>query len=138
MVWRRIGAVLAGLVVAFLIAEAAELLVHQIYPPLKGTDMHNFEAVKKFVAALPTPAFALVLTGWLLATVVGTFTATRIGRTPVCGYILGALLLAGGIVNCVVIPQPLWFSLISFVIYIGGTGVGVKLGRVAVSTAAVA
>ena len=137
MVWRRIGAVVAGLVVAFLIVQAAEMLVHSLYPPLKGTDMHNFEAVKKFVAALPKPAFVIVLVGWLLATVAGTFTATRIGRTQVCGYVLGALLLAGGIINSIAIPQPMWFSLISFVIYIGGTVVGARLGG-AVSTAAVA
>ncbi len=49
MLWRRIGAVIAGLVVAFLLVQVAELLVHQLYPPPPGTNLKDFSEVKKFV-----------------------------------------------------------------------------------------
>ena len=126
---RKIGGVLLGLLIAALLVQLAEMLVHQLYPPPPGTNMNDFNEVKKFVAALPLTALVLVLAGWLLATFAGTFVAARVGRGVVPGYVLGAFLLAAGIVNSVVIPQPVWFSAVSFVIYIAMSVVGARLGR---------
>ena len=125
---RKIGGVVAGLLIAFVLVEAAELIVHQLYPPPPGTNMKDFNEVKKFVSTLPTAALVLVLTGWLIGTFAGTFAAARIGRSAAPGYIVGGILLAAGIVNAVVIPQPVWFSAVSFVIYIAMTIAGAKLG----------
>jgi hypothetical protein len=60
---RKIGGVVAGLLIAFVLVEAAELIVHQLYPPPPGTNMKDFNEVKKFVSTLPTTALVLVLTG---------------------------------------------------------------------------
>lgn len=125
---RRIGAVLLGLVIAVAIVQIAEYGVHRMYPPPPGYDMRNMEQVKKFVAALPMPAMLLVLAGWLVGTLLGTWTAAKIGRTRVAGYVLGAILLCGGIANAFIIPQPIWFTAASFVIYIGATIGGTRLG----------
>jgi putative effector of murein hydrolase LrgA (UPF0299 family) len=70
----------------------------------------------------------IVLTGWLIATFVATWIAARIGRTPIPGYIVGALLLCAGIANAFMIPQPVWFSIASIVIYIAVTWVGARAG----------
>jgi len=64
------------------------------------------------------PAYLLVLVGCLI----GTFVATWLD--PIAGYIVGGLLLAARIFNGIRIPQPVWFSIASFVIYIGATIVG--------------
>jgi hypothetical protein len=50
--------------------------------------------------------------------------------------ILGVLLLAAGIANAVMIPQPVWFSAFSFLICILATVVGVKLGLGAIPSVA--
>jgi hypothetical protein len=125
---RKIGGVLLGLVVAFLLVQLSESLVHQFYPPPPGTNMHDFNEVKKFVATLPVTALLLVLSGHLMGTLAGTFTAARVGRSVVPGYVLGAFLLAAGIANAFIIPQPVWFSAASFVIYITMTLVGTRIG----------
>ena len=127
MVGRRIVAVIAGVVVAIVLVQVAEFAVHALYPP-PGYDMRDMAAVKKFVAALPTTALLIVLCGWLIATLSGTFLAARIGKSAIPGYIVGAFLLIGGIVNAFVIPQPVWFSAVSFVIYIGMTLLGSRVG----------
>jgi vacuolar-type H+-ATPase subunit I/STV1 len=98
--------------------------------------MDDFEQVKRFVAALPLPAYLLVLTGWLIGTFVATWLAAKIARDPIAGYIVGALLLAAGIFNAIKIPQPVWFSIVSFVIYIGATWVGARAGTAARTTSA--
>jgi hypothetical protein len=126
VIWRRIGAVVAGIIVAVLIVQIAELLVHYLYPPPPGYNMRDMNDVKKFVAGLPLLAMVLVLTGWAIGTVVGTFLAAKIGRSPVTAYVVGGFLLAAGIANAMIIPQPVWFSILSFVIYIGGTIIGAR------------
>lgn len=123
---RYVGAVIAGLIVSFALVAGAEGIVHVMYPPPPGTNMEDYEQLKRFVATLPVTAFVLVLAGWLIATFVATWLAAKIARTPVAGYVVGALLLAAGIVNAIKIPQPVWFSIVSFVIYIGATIVGAR------------
>ena len=128
MILRRIGAVLVGVIVAVVIVQVTELGVHMMYPPPPGYNMRDMNAMKAFVAKLPAPAFILVLAGWLIATLIGTWLAAKIGRTAVTGYVVGALLLCGGIANAFIIPQPVWFSIASFVIYVVMTIIGAMLG----------
>ncbi len=132
---RYVGAVIAGLIVAFLVVAGAEGIAHKIYPPPPGTNMQDFEQVKRFVATLPVTAYVLVLAGWLIATFVATWLAAKIARNPLAGYIVGALLLAAGIANAFKIPQPVWFSIVSFVIYIGATIIGSRAGAPAIRSA---
>jgi len=136
LILRRIGAVILGLAAAWLIVAAAEAGVHQLYPPTAGTDMHHFAAIKAYVANLPFAAFVLVLVGWLFGAFAGVFIATTVGRGAVSGYIVGVLLLAAGIVNAVMIPQPVWFSAFSFLIYILAIVAGVKVGQAAIPSVA--
>jgi len=125
---RRIGAVIVGLIVAFLLVFAAEGIAHKIYPPPPGTNMQDMAQVKAFVATLPLSVLLIVLTGWLIATFVATWLAARIAGTPIPGYIVGALLLCAGIANAFMLPQRVWFSIASIVIYIGATWVGARAG----------
>jgi hypothetical protein len=125
---RRVGGVIAGMIVAFAIVAGAEGIAHQIHPPPPGTNMQDMAQVKAFVATLPLSVMLIVLTGWLIATFVATWLAARIAGTPIPGYIVGALLLCAGIANAFMIPQPVWFSIASIVIYIGATWVGARAG----------
>jgi hypothetical protein len=125
---RRIGAVIVGMIVAFLLVAGAEGIAHKIYPPPPGTNMQDMAQVKAFVATLPLSVLLIVLTGWLIATFAATWLAARIAGTPIPGYIVGALLLCAGIANAFIIPQPVWFSVASIVIYVAATWVGARAG----------
>ena len=125
---RRIGAVVAGLISAWLVVSIAEAVAHKIYPPPRGMDMTDFNQVKQFVASLPLSALLIVLAGWLVGTFMGTWLASRISQNRVPGYVVGAILLAAGIANAVLIPQPVWFSVVSFMVYVGMTLLGARVG----------
>ena len=125
---RRIGAVVLGLIAAWLPIALVEAFTHHLYPPPPGLNMHARTDVFRYVGTLPTPAFILVLGGWLVGTFLGTWLAAKIARSAIPAYILGAILLAAGIFNSIAIPQPLWFSIASFAIYIGGTAAGARVG----------
>ncbi len=125
---RGLGAVILGLIVAFLLVFGAEAISHQIFPPPAGMDMRDMAQVKAFVATLPMSVLLIVLAGHLIATFAGTWLAAKVARSPIAAYILGALLLCAGIANAFMIPQPAWFSIASFVIYIGATWAGARAG----------
>lgn len=126
---RGILGVVVGLIVAFALVQAAEMITHRLYPFPPGADMKDMTTIKKFVATLPMPAFVLVLTGWLAGTLLGTFVAAKIGRSRIPAYVLGVLLFCAGVANSIIIPQPIWFSALSFVIFIAGPFVGVALAK---------
>ena len=113
---------------AWLVVSIAEAGAHKLYPPPPGLDMTDFNQVKRFVASLPVNALLVVLAGWLVGTFLGTWLAARIARSSAPGYVVGALLLAAGIANSVLIPQPLWFSIVSFIVYIAMTLLGARVG----------
>jgi hypothetical protein len=121
--------------VAFVLVQAAEMGVHHMHPFPAGMDTKDMNAIKAFVATLPVSAFILVLLGWFVGTAAGTFSASKIGRSATPGYVTGGLLFAAGIANSIIIPQPLWFTLVSFVIYIAGTLLGVRIGSVGPASA---
>jgi hypothetical protein len=125
---RSIGGVLLGVIVAFLLVFGAEAISHKVFPPPPGMNMQDMAQVKAFVATLPMSVLLIVLTGWLIATFVGTWLAAKVAHSAVAGFIVGALLLAAGIANAFMIPQPVWFSIVSFVIYIVATLVGARAG----------
>src|SRR4051794_26704803 len=77
IILRRIGAVIAGMIVAFLIVFAAEGIAHRIYPPPPGTNMQDMTQVKAYIATMPLSPMLVVLTGWLIATFVATWLAAR-------------------------------------------------------------
>src|SRR5436190_11145532 len=124
MILRRIGAVVLGLVIPFAIVQIAELGVHVISPP--PPNMHGMQAIKAYVAGLPLSALLLVLATWLIGTLLATWTAAKMGRSAVPAYIVGGILLCIGIANAIIIPQPLWFSIATWVIYAGAPFVASK------------
>lgn len=126
---RAVLGVIAGFVVAFVCVQAAEMTTHHFYPFPPGADMHDMATIKRFVATLPLRALLLVLGGWLVGAFLGTFVAAKIGRSRVPAYVLGALLLCLGIVNSFIIPQPLWFTAASIVIYLAAPFAGIAMAK---------
>jgi hypothetical protein len=126
---RAVLGVIAGFVVAFVCVQAAEMISHHFYPFPPGADMHDMATIKRFVATLPLQALLLVLGGWLVGAILGTFVAAKIGRSRVPAYVLGALLLCLGIVNSFIIPQPLWFTAASIVIYLAAPFAGIAMAK---------
>lgn len=111
---RGVPPIAVGLIVAVILMASIELGAHAIYP--MPAELHRSDRAVRaaFAANLPIGALAMFLTAWAVGTFAGAWTAARIGRGPVHAYIVGALLLAFGVTNIVMVPYPAWF---------GGTGV---------------
>lgn len=68
---------LAGVVVAVLVVVLMDTLVGSMYPLPAGTDLNDRASTQRAVAAMPTPAFLLLLAGWVLAAGAGAYLAAR-------------------------------------------------------------
>ena len=123
---RHAGGVIAGFIVTFVIVQIAEMGVHAMHPFPAGMNTRDMTAVKAFVATLPVSAFLIVLAGWFIGTAAGVFTAAKIARSRVTAWVLGALIICLGIVNSVIIPQPVWFTAASLVLYVVATMIGAR------------
>ena len=109
---------LLALVAGFVVATALIMLVETangriIYPELgkAAEGVTDREVLRQLLAAAPTGAFAVVLAGWALGTIVGGFVAARIaGRAP-AGHALavGVIIAVAAVANNLMLPPPAWF-----------------------------
>lgn len=109
---RGILGALAGLVVAFVVVSAIQVVSFVLYPPPADLDFSNHEAVKAHIATMPNTAFFLVLASWLAGPLAGTFVASLISRQRlVMAIIVGALFCLSSVYNLNAIPHPDWMWL---------------------------
>ncbi len=108
---RNIGAVLLGIAAGMAVNMALVILnTSVLFPMPEGTDMANPEQFNAYIATLPTAAFVVVLAAHLGQSFVGGWVAARLAgsRPMVLAMIVGALSLAGGILNMMTVKGPTW------------------------------
>lgn len=114
---RRIFAVVAGVVVAVTLVMLIQKLGHNLYPPPADMDVSDQEFIRNYVASLPWGPLAFVIASYMIATLVGGWTAAAIaGEAPLLfAGIVGLFVLAGTISTVSLIPHPAWFTVASVV-----------------------
>lgn len=135
---RKIGAVVAGVVLAFILITVFERLSHMVYPPPADLDMTELQEVRAYVNTLPAGALLSVLLAWLVGTFGGGLLASRIARVNFRLYtgVVGGLVLLGTAINLVMIPHPLWFSMLSVLAIIATTYLTREVARRTLTPAA--
>src|SRR5262245_26565899 len=129
-IFRSLGSVVAGLVLAFALLAAAEGYSEFAYPFPTGYDEQDFmEVCKAHVAKYPTGVLAVCTAIWALAPLGGSWLATILGtrRHPAHGYVVGTLLLALAVMNMLMLPYPIWFPIVVLVTFPLLTIVGARL-----------
>ncbi len=126
---RSLGSVIVGFVAGAVVIMAVEAVSQAIYPLPPGVDPKNPEALRAYMAVVPTGALLLVLLAWALGAFAGGLVASRLaGRAPL-GHALAAasILLAGGIVNMLMIPHPAWFWVAGIAVFFPAAYLGARL-----------
>lgn len=111
-VFRHIGACIAGLMAGMIVNMALVMLnATVLYPMPEGADMNDPEAMNAYVATLPVAALLVVMAAHLGQSFVGGWVAARLAgsRPMLLAMIVGALSMAGGILNMMTIEGPAWF-----------------------------
>jgi hypothetical protein len=108
---RLVLGTLAGILAAVLIVFAIESLGHVIFPPPPGVDLARPEAMASIIDRLPLGALAFVVLAWMAGAFGGGAIAARLTHRPWSAWIVGVVMLAGGLWSLIVIPHPLWMKL---------------------------
>jgi hypothetical protein len=135
---RGFAAIMMGLIVAFAVTFGIEWINNQVYPLQlpPGASSRDPAVIKAAIAELPPPALVVVLAGWFLAALAGSWVATRIARGDHrAAWFLGVLLVAAAIGNMLAIPHPVWFWVAALALYPLGIGLGARIGSGAVTPA---
>jgi hypothetical protein len=128
---QRILGVIAGVIMGMFFIYVVEAIGHSIFPIPEGVDFNDPKAMEAFIADAPLGSLLFVI----LAYIVGSFLAglfTRIISKRQGKYlplVSGAILMAAGIMNVVMIPHPLWMTILAIVVFLPSAWLGGKVAR---------
>ena len=112
--FRILAAVIAGMLVAFILLVAVELFSAVVYP-LPSDFGGTMEEMCQHVSRYPQWVLALVVPAWGVTAFVSTWIANRIGsRGP--ALFIGLLLLAAVVFNVSMLPYPIWFKILNLLV----------------------
>ena len=109
---RTFLATLVGLVAAFMVMMAIELLGHKLFPLPFEMNVENAGEIEKNIPLIPLATYNSVIVAHGLGLLVGLLIAMVIDKdTPYPVYLIGTFLLIGTIVNLFSFPHPVWFAI---------------------------
>ncbi len=126
--FKALLAILAGVLSGGIVIVLIEMLSPHTPPP--GTNVNDPDQMQAWISTMPLEAFIVLLLAYFLGAAAGGYVANRIAvKTPYRpALIVGAGLFVAGLMNLMAISHPLWFALLSSLMYFVGAWIG---GRVA-------
>src|SRR5438876_11614215 len=98
-------------------------------PDSRALALRRRQVVRALLADAPPGALLVVALGWVLGSLAGGFVSTWISqRSPVVhALILGGLLTLAGIANNLMLPPPVWFWVLTVIVFLPATYLGARL-----------
>jgi hypothetical protein len=111
---RNILAVIAGLVVGSMVNMGIIAISSSIIPPPEGADVTTMDGLKASMHLFQPRHFIFPFLAHALGTLVGAIIAGMIAATHKMKFALsiGLIFMIGGIINVVMLPSPLWFTIV--------------------------
>jgi hypothetical protein len=128
---KKVLIIIAGVVSGAVVIYLVEALGHTVFPPPADIDMTDPESIKTMIDNLPIGAFMFVLAAYALGSFIGGLVSMLLSPKPTLWGSLGAgiVLMIFGLMNLVMIPHPVWFVIISLLLYLPFAYLGGKTGR---------
>ncbi len=129
---RNFLGLLAGLLSSFFVIMLVEMIGHAFYPPPEGIDYADLDTVKEYLPEIPIGALLFVILAYFIGSMAGGFVLGIIGgkNLGVWATVLGKLLLLAGLINLIRLPgHPIWFWIISLLVYIPSVFLGLRLSK---------
>lgn len=115
---RNVLAVLAGVLLGGALNGGIVAVSGSIIPPPEGANLTTVEGLKASMHLMQPKHFVMPFLAHASGTLLGAYVACRLapnGSTRP-GWIVGVLFLTGGIANVLMLPSPLWFSVLDLVV----------------------
>jgi hypothetical protein len=117
--WLRVVlAVLLGIVVGSVVNMALITVSGKVIAPPLGADVTTTEGLKAAMHLFEPRHFLFPFLAHSLGTFVGAFVAALVasGRSLRVALMVGGFFLLGGIASVVMLPAPLWFSVVDLLL----------------------
>jgi hypothetical protein len=127
---RNVLAVIVGIIAGSTLNMAIIMVSGSIVPPPLGADITTMEGLTASMHLFTPINFLMPFLAHALGTLIGAFIAALIAASHkmIFGLVIGAFFLIGGIMNIMMLPSPIWFSIVDIVgAYIPMGYLGVKL-----------
>lgn len=125
-------AVIAGAIIGSIVNMALVNAGPMLIQPPAGVDITTLEGLKASMHLFQPKHFLFPWLAHALGTLVGAFLAAKIAGSHqrTLALIVGVLFLIGGIMNVVMLPSPLWFTLTDLLLaYLPMAWLGSRLAK---------
>lgn len=110
---RNIIAIIAGIVFGSLVNGAIIMVSGNIIAPPAGVDLTTEEGLKAGMYLMEPKHFIFPFLAHAIGTFVGAYIAARIAtKKIILAMVIGAVFLTGGIWMIVIVPSPVWFTIV--------------------------
>lgn len=111
---KNIIAVIAGFLCGSLLNGGIIMISASVIPPPNGANVTTMEGLKESMHLFEPKHFLMPFLAHALGTFSGAFFAAKIAANHQMKFalLIGILFLAGGITNVILLPSPLWFSIL--------------------------
>ncbi len=130
-VLKNILAVVAGFIIGSLVNMGILMMSSAVIPPPAGVDVTTMEGLKAAMPLFEPKHFLFPFLAHAVGTLAGAYTAAKLAANHKMKFALGigVLFLIGGIANVMMLPSPLWYSVIDIALaYLPMAYLGGKLG----------
>jgi hypothetical protein len=110
---RNILGVFGGLIVGGAVNMALVTIGPMVVPPPAGADFTTMEGLKASMDLMEPKHFIFPFLAHAIGTLVGAFIAALVAvdRKLRFAMIIGIAFLIGGVLNVIMLPSPMWFTL---------------------------
>ena len=114
---KNILAVIMGLVAGSAVNMGIIMISGSVIPPPEGVDNTTVEGLKAGMHLFQPKHFLFPFLAHALGTFVGALLTALIAanRKILFVFVIGIFFLAGGIANILMLPSPLWFTIVDLV-----------------------
>lgn len=114
---KNILAVLAGIIIGSIVNMLIVMVSGSIIPPPEGADVTTMEGLKASMHLFEPKNFLLPFLAHAIGTFAGALVAALIASNHKTRFALGIgiFFLVGGIMNTVMLPSPVWYTLVDLI-----------------------
>ncbi|MCZ8155202.1 MAG: hypothetical protein O9264_03715 [Leptospira sp.] len=118
MNWKQLlinaSSVLLGFILGSMANMGIIMLGGTIIPPPEGADVTTMEGLKASIHLFQPIHFLMPFLAHAIGTLIGSMIAFRIAISfkNRFAYTIGGLFLLGGIANIIMLPGPIWFTIV--------------------------